>query len=120
MFCRNCHLYYGVKPDNDRMLTTQAFFVIVDKPTEWYPSGKGLVCKTIIGRFDSYPLLSTEGCLFLRQPFVFHPVEAKLRGVFIYWLVRKNRPFFITPAWQPRHLKHHSHTKRRLGPVQNE
>ena len=23
----------------------------------WYPSGKGLVCKTIIGRFDSYPHL---------------------------------------------------------------
>ena len=26
----------------------------------WYPSGKGLVCKTIIGRFDSYPHLLKE------------------------------------------------------------
>ena len=34
------------------------FFVYIEHTfLEWYPSGKGLVCKTIIGRFDSYPLL---------------------------------------------------------------
>ena len=88
----------------------------------WYPSGKGLVCKTIIGRFDSYPLLNTEGCLITRQPLVFaskyklvkkrssvyellfyHPVEAKLRGDYIYGLVYLGQSFFfLRQAQEPR------------------
>ena len=43
----------------------------------WYPSGKGLVCKTIIGRFDSYPHLLKE--LPREVPFFSSLIERKIK-----------------------------------------
>ncbi len=47
----------------------------------WYPSGKGPVCKTAIGRFDSYPHLFR---IAAGQSFFFGFVLAKPESVYIY------------------------------------
>mgnify|MGYP006988840070 CR=1 FL=1 len=57
-----------------------------------YPSGKGLVCKTIIERFDSARRLAKYESLFAAHFFAFRAFLAKLGLVYYIWGVM---PLFL-------------------------
>ncbi len=71
----------------------------------WYPSGKGLVCKTIIGRFDSYPhlLKSFFGSSFF-LPSVIHigksPVLTRNTPLVIMILLFLQRVLYKIILWR--------------------
>ena len=87
----------------------KAFYLLYIKHTffsVWYPSGKGLVCKTIIGRFDSYPHLLKElprevlfFCLFYCLPLKAGNWK-KNQNIIIYYSSARQRVLLGLILWR--------------------